>query len=108
MLISGGKDTCSLELARYIPSQKLLELLQVANFVGSLDGAGLSFGVEVYLVYLCPLCPENIGIWVVSYHQAGTWLRVELREGIVKYAGIWFFVACSFGGYDQFKIVGKS
>ena len=51
MLFSGGKDTCSLELVRYILSQKLLELLEVANFVGGLDGACLSFGVEVYLVY---------------------------------------------------------
>ena len=50
-MFSGGKDTGSLELVRYILSQKLLELLEVANFVGGLDGAGLSFGVEVYLVY---------------------------------------------------------
>ena len=50
-MFSGGKDTGSLELVRYILSQKLLELLEVANFVGGLDGADLSFWVEVYLVY---------------------------------------------------------
>lgn len=95
-------------IAALFLSQKLFELLQVANFVGSLDGAGLSFGVEVYLVNVRSLGPQDIGIWVVAYHQAGTWYRVELLEGIVEDAGIGLFVACSLGGYDQFEVVCKS
>ena len=95
-------------IAALFLSQKLLELLQVANFVGRLDGAGLSLGVEVYLVNVRSLGPQNIGIWVVAYHQAGTWCRIELLEGIVKDAGIGLFVACSLGGHDQFEVVRKS
>lgn len=54
-MFSGGKDTGILELVRYIALQKLLELLQVADFVRGWDGTAFAFWVEVYLVYVCSL-----------------------------------------------------